>query len=171
MIPLDSSQWSNFSCTRGPASRVPELLRAIYAHPHVCERHSVQGEIWTDLWDLLCHQGTISSASFAAVPHFVEAALTARPGTLHWSLVALPVEIERSRLRHNQFASTKPPAEIDPGYFDAIFRLEEVCAKTDQWGRDRPLAQAVTAARRLLSKRRGHILPRQNSDNGPLFSP
>jgi len=160
MIPLDSPRWSDIECTRGPAVRVPELLRAIYANPYPCERHSIQGEIWTDLWDLLCHQETISSASFAAVPHLVEAALTAKPGILHWSIVLLPASIERSRLQHHQFASTKPPEEIDPDYFDAILRLKDVCAKTAKWGRDRELARAITEARRLLSKPRADNPPK-----------
>lgn len=169
MIPLDSAQWSDIACTRGPATRVPELLRAIYANPYVCERHSDQHDVWLDLWDLLCHQGTISSASFAAVPHFVEAALSAGPGILEFGIIYLPVQVERSRLRHNIFLGTKTPVEVDPDYFDSIFRLADVCAKTDQWGRDRDLARAVAAARRLLSKRRGDILPKQKTDFGPLF--
>lgn len=170
MIPLDSPKWSDISCTRGAATRVAELLRAIHANPHACERGSAQDEVWTDLWDLLCHQGTISSASFAAVPHLVEAALSARPGILHWSIVALPVEIERSRLQHNAFSGTQPPAEIDPDYFDALFRLEDVCNQTAEWGRDADLSKAVQTARHLLSKRRGDILPKQKPDIGPLFA-
>lgn len=169
MISLGSASWSLMSCTRGPATRVPELLRAIYAYPHVCERHSVQDEVWTDLWDLLCHQGTISSASFAAVPHLIEAALSAVPGVLNFSIVALPVEIERSRVQGNKFAGTQPPAEIDPDYFDAVFRLEEVCNRTAKWGRDADLSKAVRLARQLLSKRRGDILPKQQANMGPLF--
>src|SRR5262245_57868115 len=113
MIPLDSPKWSEISCTRGPATRLPNLLRAIYTHPYVCKGHTAQEEVWTNLWDLLCHQGTISSASFAAVPHLIEAALTAEPGILRFSIIYLPVEIERSRLQHNVFPGTKTPAEID----------------------------------------------------------
>ncbi len=170
MIPLDSTKWSDISCTRGPATRVPELLGAIYAHPYACERLSVQGEVWTELWDLLCHQETISSASFSAVPHLVEAALAASPGILDFSIVVLPVSIERSRLRHNCFKGTETAAAIDPDYFDAIFRLEDVCNKAAEWGKDANLSKAIQMARRLLSKRRGDILPKQQSDMGSLFT-
>ena len=169
MIPLDSARWADISCTRGPSTRVPDLLRAVYADPYVCQRHSDQWEIWTDLWDLLCHQGSISSASFAAVPHLVEAALTAKPGILDFSIVYLPVEIERSRLRYDVFASTKDSDNVDPDYFDAIFRLEDVCAKAAAWGTDAELSKAIREARRLLSKRRGNILPKQKTNLGPLF--
>lgn len=169
MIPLDSAKWADFSCTRGPAIRVPELLRAIYAFPYERGDREYEAEVWGDLWGLLCHQGTISSASFAAVPHLVEAALTAMPGILDWSIVLLPVEIERSRLCGNAFPSTRPVAEIDIDYFGAFLRLNEVCNKTAEWGRDIWLSKAVRAAEHLLSKRRGSILPKQKPDLGPLF--
>lgn len=170
MIPLDSAKWSEIECTRGPATRVPELLRAIYANPYVCERDSDQDKVWADLWDLVCHQGTISSASFAVAPHLVEAALAASAGILNFSMIYLPVEIERSRLGNNAFRGTRPPAEIDPDYFAAILRLEDVCNKTAELGRDADLSKAIRMARRLLSKRRGDILPKQKTDMGPLFS-
>jgi hypothetical protein len=169
MIPLDSPRWSEITCTRGPATRVPELLRAVYAQPHAGERDAAWEEVWGELWDLVCHQGTISSASFATVPHLVEAGLKASPGILHWCIFGLPVEIEKSRLGHNIFRSTRPPEEIDPGYFDAILRLEDLCARTAEWGRDADLSKAVGMARRLLSKRRGNILPKQRPHLGPLF--
>ena len=54
-------------------------------------------EVWTDLCQCLCHQGDIYSASTPAVPHLVEAALSAKPGILASELIFLPVAIERSR--------------------------------------------------------------------------
>jgi hypothetical protein len=61
------------------------------------------------------------------------------------------------------------PEEIDPDYFDALVRLEEVCTKIAEWGSDTDLSRSVRAVHQLLSKRRGEILPKQRSDFGPLF--
>jgi hypothetical protein len=169
MIALDSLEWNSIQCTRGPASQVPALLREIYANPYVCEDGTALNEVWFDLWDLLCHQGTISSASFAAVPHLIEAGLSASPGILHWELIELPLQIERSRMNGNHFKGTKAAEEIDPGYFESLGKLSDLCKLTGDWGRSKTMSEVVASARRLLSKRRGKFLPKQRTDLGPLF--
>jgi hypothetical protein len=171
MIPLDSARWSELTCTRGPATRVPDLLRTVYANPHAYERDTELDEVWSDLWDLLCHQGTINSTSFAAVPHLVEAGLKASHGILAFNIILLPIEIERSRLEGDVSKTIQPPEKIDPGYFEALFRLEDVCTKVREWGTNAELSKVMRMARSFFSKRRGSKLPKQNDDLGPLFGP
>lgn len=64
MISLDSQKWSELRDAYGSADRVPNILRRLYANP--TDRDSLK-----DAWSSLCHQGTIYSASIAAVPHLV----------------------------------------------------------------------------------------------------
>ena len=130
-------------------------------------------KVWDDLWASLCHQGDVGSASFAAVPHLVGAALDASPGILAADLIELPVAIEHSRLERPMgfpgAAHHRPPEEPDSIYQKSILELERVCGLTEKWGQDAPLRRAAQSARKLLSKRRGNILPEQDSDLGPLF--
>lgn len=58
----ESIDWASLRCAYGTAERVPELLRrAEAAGPDF-------GDEWDDLWSYICHQGTVYSASYAAVP-------------------------------------------------------------------------------------------------------
>lgn len=64
MIGLDSPIWNDLEDAYGSAEGVPGLLKRLYANPH-------DRAAWNDAWSRLCHQGTIYSASIAAVPHLV----------------------------------------------------------------------------------------------------
>lgn len=55
-------RWSALQCAYGTAERVPELLRGAE------EASADFGDVWNDLWSYLCHQGTVYSASYAAIP-------------------------------------------------------------------------------------------------------
>jgi hypothetical protein len=55
-------EWSSLRDARGPAERVPVLLAAAAA------AGPDEQDPWDDLWDRLCHQGTVYSASYAALP-------------------------------------------------------------------------------------------------------
>ena len=164
MLALDSDRWSELKHAYGSAEDIPSLLQMVYDKPHV---DPTMNEVWTDLWSALCHQGDIYSASTAAVPHLIEAALMSKPGILDWSIIRLPVAIANSLdKRPHQLKSQ----EVDQAYFDSILRLEEVCARTASKGRPVELTKSVREARRLLSRRIGGPLPKQKSDFGPLFN-
>lgn len=52
--------WSALRHADGSAAGVPQLLDAMTPDP--------KADVWGELWGLLCHQGTVYSASFAALP-------------------------------------------------------------------------------------------------------
>ncbi|GAB7188973.1 hypothetical protein ATKI12_8804 [Kitasatospora sp. Ki12] len=54
------TDWSQLSHAYGAAEDMPALLDRIAAEPNA--------ELWNDLWSVLCHQGSVFSASFAALP-------------------------------------------------------------------------------------------------------
>ncbi len=79
MLSLDSSKWYDLKGAYGSAEKVPNILRRLYADPS-------DREALDEAWGSLCHQGTIYTASIAAVPHLVSLAtnmaLRARLGPL-----------------------------------------------------------------------------------------
>ncbi|MEU2493272.1 hypothetical protein [Streptomyces sp. NPDC007883] len=60
------TDWSRLCDAYGSAERTPELLDCLGA--------GAGEEVWRELWGRLCHQGTVSSASFAAIPRLAEVA-------------------------------------------------------------------------------------------------
>lgn len=62
------TDWSRLSHAYGSAEDIPALLDQIASDP--------ASERWTDLWSALCHQGSVYSASFAALPWLVRVAST-----------------------------------------------------------------------------------------------
>lgn len=69
MLDLDSPRWGVLSDAYGPAKEVPKLLRRICARP--------SDDDWSNLYGTVAHQGSISNAAYAAVPHVVAATETA----------------------------------------------------------------------------------------------
>ena len=59
-LPENDPDWSNLSQAYGPAGDIPELLDRM-----VCDAGD---PVWHDLFSCLCHQGTVYSASFPALP-------------------------------------------------------------------------------------------------------
>jgi hypothetical protein len=60
------TDWSQLSHAYGSAEDIPTLLDRIALEP--------KPELWSDLWSALCHQGSVYSASFAALPWLAEVA-------------------------------------------------------------------------------------------------
>ncbi|MEE1821127.1 hypothetical protein PUR61_02760 [Streptomyces sp. BE20] len=65
------TDWSQLSHAYGSAEDIPALLDEIEADPNA--------ERWNDLWSALCHQGSVYSASFAALPRLTTIAVGADP--------------------------------------------------------------------------------------------
>jgi hypothetical protein len=61
-----SIDWSELSDAYGSATAVGTLLRSLEPSP--------EADVWDELWSRICHQGTVYSASFAALPELVEVA-------------------------------------------------------------------------------------------------
>ncbi len=66
MLALDDANWSSLEHAYGPATDTPNLLRALAAGDASRE---VREALFSSLW----HQGSVYTASYAAVPHIVDA--------------------------------------------------------------------------------------------------
>src|SRR5262245_54778561 len=64
--------WGQLRHAYGAASDVPALLARLAPEP--------EADVWEELWSRLCHQSTVYSASFAALPALVDAAAQWKPG-------------------------------------------------------------------------------------------
>jgi hypothetical protein len=115
-LPLDSPQWAELSHAYGPATETPTYLKAL------AKNGSEQRAILDQLWSTLCHQGTVYTASFAAVPHLVEIARNL-PKEDGLQLIILVAMIERGRAVHN--GATLPKA-FETVYFASLELLGEV---------------------------------------------
>lgn len=60
------TDWAKLQHAYGPASDVPALLEQLSPDP--------ESDIWEELWMRICHQGTVYSASFPALPFLADAA-------------------------------------------------------------------------------------------------
>ena len=70
MLDLDSARWSELRHAYGSASDTPGLLRTLSEAP---VGGDYRQEPWFTLWSSLCHQDSVYTASYASVPHIVDA--------------------------------------------------------------------------------------------------
>ena len=70
MLPLDDEHWSELTHAYGEASDIPPQLARLKADPGRADETFRQ----LDLWGALDHQNSVFTATFAAVPHLVDAA-------------------------------------------------------------------------------------------------
>lgn len=71
------------------------------------------GDAWNDIWSAICHQGTVYTASYAAVPHVVAIALDRPPGKRvgFWHLVgAIAVSVDAAPI----------PPDLEAPYRSAV---------------------------------------------------
>jgi hypothetical protein len=71
VISLDNPKWNELQTAYGSATRVPDILKRLYADPN-------DKDALNDAWSSLCHQDTIYSASIAAAPHLISLATNLR---------------------------------------------------------------------------------------------
>jgi hypothetical protein len=129
------------------ASDIPPLLRSVAAD--VASSDARDGTPWFDLWSTLCHQGEVYPASFAAIPHVVEA-LASHPARASYQFFLLPAAVEVGRHRRNM----PVPAHLEAAYFASLRRLSLISVQTlsRQW--DNTLCRSVLAA---LAAAKGHL--------------
>ncbi|MER5435310.1 hypothetical protein [Streptomyces sp. NPDC002588] len=68
-----TTDWSKLSHAYGPADDIPGLFARLDGGPG-------DKEVWHELWSSLCHQGSVYSASFAALPVLTDIAVGRAPG-------------------------------------------------------------------------------------------
>src|SRR5690348_14783407 len=92
MLNLDSSRWADLQHAYGAASDTPDLLRQLQSLPDSVG----ESQPWFSLWSSLAHQGDVYPASFAAVPHVVDA-LATRPESAPAVFFQFPAWVEICR--------------------------------------------------------------------------
>ncbi|MDN4051555.1 hypothetical protein QPK32_00465 [Massilia sp. YIM B02763] len=126
MLELSSPRWGELRDAYGSAAKIPDLLRQLSVLPG----DDGSSEPWFSLWSALAHQGDVYSASFAAVPHVIEAIASSpdRVTDVYFHFAAW-IEI----CRHKN--SIDVPDELAAGYFDALKRIPALVtsAAEKQW--------------------------------------
>jgi hypothetical protein len=123
MLSLDSPLWNKLQHAYGVASDTPELLRQLQSLPE----SSGESEPWFSLWSSLAHQGDVYSASFAAVPHIINA-LASAPATASSTYFQFPAWVEICRKNQDM----PVPPELETAYFSALARLPGLVAAAAQ---------------------------------------
>ncbi|MDG9671063.1 hypothetical protein ONV78_25200 [Hahella sp. CR1] len=122
MLELNRERWAQLSHAFGEAGDIPEMLRELAKMP---PSDTFESEPYFSLWNALCHQGDVYTASYAAVPHIVDI-LSRNPQEAPIDFFLLPVSIEITRLHgHGPDLS----AELEEGYHKAIAMLPGLAAK------------------------------------------
>ena len=119
MLALDSPRWAELRHAYGPALDTPGLLRKLQSLPDAAGN----SEPWFSLWSSLAHQGDVYSASFAAVPHVVEA-LSSSPASAPFTYFHFPAWVEICRKN----GGVSIPQDLEFSYFAAIAKLPSLVA-------------------------------------------
>ncbi|MEX8518384.1 MAG: hypothetical protein AB3X44_07705 [Leptothrix sp. (in: b-proteobacteria)] len=120
MLSLDDSRWSELQHAYGAASDVPPLLKQLADLPS----SENDRDPWFFLWSALAHQGDVYSASFAAVPHVIEA-LASAPMMAEFSYFQFPAWVEICRIKN----CVPIPEDLSPAYFQSLGRLPGLVAE------------------------------------------
>lgn len=116
-------EWASLHDARGSSEQVPVLLAAAAAAGP--DEH----EPWVDLWDRLCHQGTVYSASYAALPALARLSLRGDPDGCVYAL----------HLAADIIASTDGPedsATVRQRYRHELAALHAVAARNLRHAKD-----------------------------------
>jgi hypothetical protein len=133
MLPLDSPRWSELSHAYGQASNIPDLLHQVEKHladDWFDAESSKPGKI---LWDSLCHQGDIYNATYAAVPHIINA-MQKSPAKAHWTIYCMLASIEIARAKSR---GPEIPTDLEADYLASLKEIPTLVASSaddwDQW--------------------------------------
>jgi hypothetical protein len=119
MLALNSPRWAELQHAYGSASDTPTLLRELQSLPDA----QGESEPWFSLWSSLAHQGDVYSASFAAVPHVVEA-LASAPASAPLTYFHFPAWVEICRKNRG----VAIPSDLELSYFAALAKLPSLVA-------------------------------------------
>lgn len=137
MLSLESPRWSELEHAYGAASDIPLLLAQLASLPG----SSGESEPWFSLWSALAHQGDVYSASFAAVPHVVNA-LASAPLRAEAVYFQFPTWIEICRSKQE----VEVPEDLAGPYFDALSKLPALVAAASAREWDAEFLQCALSA-------------------------
>lgn len=114
----DDKAWSKLEHGYGSGdTQVPDLLKKLEKYP----KWGSDNDPFSDLFGCICHQGSVYSSSFAAVPHIARI-VEANPKKVHSEYFALPLLIEIGRQKFDE----KIPASFKKEYTEALEKLIQV---------------------------------------------
>jgi len=119
MLELSSQRWNELSHAYGSATDIPDRLRQLSDLP----ADDGDAEPWFALWSALAHQGDVYPASFAAVPHVINA-LASAPGAASVSYFHFPAWVEICRHKN----AVEIPADLKTAYDDSMRRIPGLVA-------------------------------------------
>jgi hypothetical protein len=106
--------WKELTHAYGSAEDVPDLLAQLSPDS--------ESEVWSELWSCLCHQGSVYSASFAALPALANAAARWHPKNR-----LQPLMLAASILSSNDVHSHASVASPDKGL---VTHFRELCEES-----------------------------------------
>jgi hypothetical protein len=135
---LDDPRWCELTHAYGAAGDIPALLRQLQNLPNA----TGNAEPWFSLWSALAHQGDVYPASFAAVPHIVEALATS-PERADATYFQFPAWVECCRVRQG----IEVPSELIAAYESSLARLPFLVAEASRrsWEEDGFMQCALAA--------------------------
>jgi hypothetical protein len=137
VLSLESPRWNELRHAYGAATDTPELLARLDALP----QSQGEDEPWFTLWSSLAHQGDVYSASFAAVPHVVEA-LSRAPLNADSAYFQFPAWVEVCRKR----GAVAVPPDLEADYFASLSRMPGLIAAASAREWDSDFLQCAMAA-------------------------
>jgi len=148
MLPLDDLRWQTYKGGYHLHFDATPFLRELY-------ENGLPKERWLELWDELHHQGDVDSASYAVVPHLLNAARLSRK--LDWNCFGLLATVELCRMDNSA-----PPPEIADGYFAAIESAPAIlCMHADhEWNELLTVTGAACIALARGNRTLGNVLIR-----------
>lgn len=143
MLSLDDLRWTTLEHAYGSAVDIPPLLKKLITD---LPSSADDQEPWFSLWSALAHQGDVYSASFAAVPHVINA-LASAPLKADFSYFQFPAWVEICRKKK----SVAIPNDLESAYLESLARLPSLVAAAAprQWDEDFLLCalSAIAAAK------------------------
>lgn len=142
MLHLDDERWRSLTHAYGSAVDVPRMVQDLAREPTL----PGSDKVWTDVWSALCHQGTVYSATYAAVPHLVAIAEHLPPTARREYIYFVGAVAASTDHAH------PVPAELDDDYFDALGTCLEhaeaaLAGAPGDWHRTLYLLVALSALR------------------------
>ena len=120
LLSLDDSRWKELKTAYGSAADIQEKLRRLLEYPSWKDGRLADPDDL--LYGFLCHQGTVYTATFAALPHFIELAGRLEPRE-RLDLVIFAGSVEEGR---DFTGAAELPDFLSRAYLDAL----EVAART-----------------------------------------
>lgn len=148
MTPFDNLHWANLQTATGDALAVPGFLEnlSLSTKPQT----SSTQDPWYSLWSMLCHQGEIYTASYAAAPLIIQIGVAAQ-WPIDPNFLLLPASIEHARLLG---AAPPLPVPLKHDYITALSLLPNLLATNASREWDRTFTKAALYT---LAVTKGHL--------------